>query len=138
MIKMHCTFFSKCLGRDAEMIVLLPAKAVAQGKKESKVLEAEAEKQAAILHAEAQKEARIKAAEAEAEAILKINQAQAESIRLINEADPKEAYITMKKLDTFAKVSDGQATKIIVPSDLQGVVGLANAVAESVSGQKKQ
>jgi regulator of protease activity HflC (stomatin/prohibitin superfamily) len=104
---------------------------VAQGKKESKVLEAEAEKQAAILFAEAEKEARIKKAEAEAEAILKINQAQAESIRLINEAKPEEAFITLKKLEAFEKVSDGQATKIIVPSDLQGVVGLVNAVAES-------
>ncbi|MBE6624332.1 MAG: SPFH/Band 7/PHB domain protein [Ruminococcaceae bacterium] len=104
---------------------------VAQGKKESKVLEAEAEKQAAILFAEAEKEARIKKAEAEAEAILKINQAQAESIRLINEAKPEEAYLTLKKLEAFEKASDGQATKIIVPSDLQGVVGLVNAVAES-------
>ena len=104
---------------------------VAQGKKESKVLEAEAEKQAAILFAEAEKEARIKKAEAEAEAILKINQAQAESSRLINEAKPEEAYLTLKKLEAFEKASDGQATKIIVPSDLQGVVGLVNAVAES-------
>ena len=104
---------------------------VAQGKKESKVLEAEAEKQAAILFAEAEKEARIKKAEAEAEAILKINQAQAESIRLINEAKPEEAFLTLKKLEAFEKVSNGQATKIIVPSDLQGVVGLVNAISES-------
>ena len=110
---------------------------VAQGKKESKVLEAEAEKQAAILKAEAEKEARIKKAEAEAEAILKINQAQAESIRLINEAKPEEAYMTLKKLEAFEKVSDGQATKIIVPSDLQGVVGLVNAVSESVVKPQK-
>lgn len=111
---------------------------VAQGKKESKVLEAEAEKQAAILRAEAEKEARIKAAEAEAEAILKINQAQAESIRLINEANPDESYMTLKKLETFEKVSDGQSTKIIIPSDLQGVVGLVNAVAESAISPKKK
>ncbi len=104
---------------------------VAQGLKESKVLEAEAEKQAAILHAEAEKEARIKKAEAEAEAILKINQAQAESIRLINEAKPEEAFLTLKKLEAFEKVSDGQATKIIVPSDLQGVVGMVNAITET-------
>ncbi len=104
---------------------------VAQGLKESKVLEAEAEKQAAILHAEAEKEARIKKAEAEAEAILKINQAQAESIRLINEAKPEDAFLTLKKLEAFEKVSDGQATKIIVPSDLQGVVGMVNAITET-------
>ena len=104
---------------------------VAEGKKESQILEAEAEKQAAILRAEAEKEARIKKAEAEAEAILKINKAQAESIRLINEAKPDEAYLLLKKLEAYEKAADGQATKIIVPSDLQGVVGLVNAVTES-------
>ena len=104
---------------------------VAEGKKESQILEAEAEKQAAILRAEAEKEARIKKAEAEAEAILKINKAQAESIRLINEAKPDEAYLLLKKLETYEKAADGQATKIIVPSDLQGVVGLVNAITES-------
>ncbi len=110
---------------------------VAQGKKESQILEAEAEKQSAILRAEAEKEARIKKAEAEAEAILKINQAQAESIRLINEANPEEAYIMLKKLESFEKVADGNATKVIIPSDLQGVVGLVNAVAESTKIDKK-
>ena len=110
---------------------------VAQGKKEAKVLEAEAEKQAAILFAEAEKEARIKAAEAEAEAIRQIYQAQAESIKLINEANPEDAFILLKKLEAFEKVSDGQATKIIIPSDLQGVVGLVNAVAESAKTDKK-
>ena len=110
---------------------------VAQGKKESQILEAEAEKQSAILRAEAEKEARIKKAEAEAEAILKINQAQAESIRLINEANPDEAYIMLKKLESFEKVADGNATKVIIPSDLQGVVGLVNAVAESTKVDKK-
>ena len=104
---------------------------VAEGKKESQILEAEAEKQAAILRAEAEKEARIKKAEAEAEAILKINKAQAESIRLINEAKPDEAYLLLKKLEAYEKAADGQATKIIVPSDLQGVVGLVNAVTET-------
>ncbi len=110
---------------------------VAQGKKEAKVLEAEAEKQSAILRAEAEKEARIKAAEAEAEAIRQIYQAQAESIKLINEANPEDAFILLKKLEAFEKVSDGQATKIIIPSDLQGVVGLVNAVAESAKTDKK-
>ncbi|MBQ8545364.1 MAG: SPFH/Band 7/PHB domain protein [Clostridia bacterium] len=104
---------------------------VAEGKKASQILEAEAEKEAAILRAEAEKEARIKHAEAEAESILKINQAQAESIRLINEANPDSAYLTLKKLEAFEKVSDGKATKVIIPSDLQGVVGLVNTIAES-------
>ena len=110
---------------------------VAEGKKESQILEAEAEKQSAILRAEAEKEARIKKAEAEAEAILKINQAQAESIRLINEANPEESYMLLKKLEAFEKVADGNATKVIIPSDLQGVVGLVNAVAESTKVDKK-
>ena len=104
---------------------------VAEGKKESQILEAEAEKQAAILRADAEKEARIKKAEAEAEAILKINKAQAESIRLINEANPDEAYLLLKKLEAYEKAADGQATKIIVPSDLQGIVGLVSSVTEA-------
>ncbi len=109
---------------------------VAEGKKASQILEAEAEKQAAILRAEAEKEARIKRAEAEAESILKINQAQAESIRLINEANPENAYMMLKKLEAFEKVSDGKATKIIIPSDLQGVVGLVNAITESTKDKE--
>ena len=104
---------------------------VAQGKKESQILEAEAAKQAAILHAEAEKEAQIRRAEGEAEAILKINKAQAESIKMINEAAPGEEYITLKKLESLEKVSDGQATKLIIPSDLQGVVGLTSAITEA-------
>jgi regulator of protease activity HflC (stomatin/prohibitin superfamily) len=104
---------------------------VAQGKKESQILAAEAEKQAAILRAEAEKEARIRKAEGEAEAILKINQAQAESIRLINQACPGNEYLLLKKLEAFEKVSDGQATKVIIPSDLQNIVGLVNTVTES-------
>jgi len=111
---------------------------VAEGKKASKVLEAEAEKQAAILRAEATKEARIREAEAEAEAILKINKATAESIRLINEANPSEEYLTLKKLESFEKVSDGKSTKVIIPSDLQGVVGLVNAVTESAKTQENK
>ena len=104
---------------------------VAEGKKESQILEAEAEKAAAILRAEAEKESRIKRAEAEAEAILKINQAQAESIRLINEAAPNAEYMTLKKLEAYEKAADGKATKIIIPSDLQGIVGLVNTITES-------
>lgn len=103
---------------------------VAQGKKESQILEAEAEKEAAILHAEAEKQARIKRAEGEAEAILRINQAQAESIRLINEAQPDEGYLTLKKLEALERVADGQATKVIIPSELQGIVGLVNTIKE--------
>ena len=109
---------------------------VAQGKKESQILEAEAEKQSAILRAEAEKEARIRKAEGEAEAILRINQAQAESIKMINEANPEAAYMTLKKLESFEKVSDGNATKIIIPSDLQNVVGLVNTIAESAKTDK--
>ena len=110
---------------------------VAEGKKESQILEAEAEKAAAILRAEAEKEARIKQAEAEAEAILKINQAQAESIRLINEAAPNAEFMTLKKLEAFEKVSDGKATKVIIPSDLQGIVGLVNTISESAKTEKE-
>ena len=110
---------------------------VAEGKKESQILEAEAEKAAAILRAEAEKEARIKRAEAEAEAILKINQAQAESIRLINEASPNNEYMTLKKLEAFEKVSDGKATKVIIPSDLQGIVGLVNTISESTKSNNE-
>ena len=109
---------------------------VAEGKKESQILEAEAEKQSAILRAEADKEARIKKAEGDAEAILRINQAQAESIRLINDANPDVAYMTLKKLESFEKVSDGNATKIIIPSDLQNIVGLVNTITEATKETK--
>ena len=110
---------------------------VAEGKKESQILEAEAEKAAAILRAEAEKEARIKRAEAEAEAILRINRAQAESIRLINEAAPNAEYMTLKKLEAYEKAADGKATKIIIPSDLQGIVGLVNTITESTKTDKE-
>ncbi|MGM9645165.1 MAG: SPFH domain-containing protein [Eubacteriales bacterium] len=109
---------------------------VAEGKKESQILEAEAEKQAAILRAEAEKEARIKRAEGEAEAILKINEAQARSIKLINEAAPQDAYMTLKKLESLEKVADGQSTKLIVPSDLQGIAGLVGTVVEAAKDAK--
>ncbi len=104
---------------------------VAQGKKESMILSAEAEKQAAILKAEAEKEARVRAAEGEAEAITRIYQAQAEAIKLINEANASEAYLTLKKLEAVEQMADGQATKIVVPSDLQGLVGLVNTIKEA-------
>ena len=104
---------------------------VAEGKKESQILEAEANKQAAILRAEAEKQAAILKAEAEKQAILRVNEAQAESIRLINEAKPDEAFLLLKKLETLEKMSDGQATKIVIPSELQGIVGLVNTIKDA-------
>ena len=104
---------------------------VAEGKKESQILEAEAEKQAQILRAEAEKQAEILKAEAQKEAILRVNEAQAESIRLINEAKPEEAYLTLKKLEALIQVGDGQSTKIVIPSELQGIVGLVNTIKEA-------
>lgn len=104
---------------------------VAEGKKESQILEAEAEKQAQILRAEAEKQAEILKAEAQKEAILRVNEAQAESIRLINEAKPEDAYLTLKKLEALVKVGDGQSTKIVIPSELQGIVGLVNTIKEA-------
>ena len=104
---------------------------VAEGKKESQILSAEAAKQSAILAAEAEREARIRRAEGEAEAIRTINEAHAASIKMINDAAPGEAYLTLKKLESFEKAADGQATKVIIPSDLQGVVGLVNTITEA-------
>ena len=109
---------------------------VAEGQKASQILEAEAAKEAAILQAEAIKEAKIREAEGEAEAILAVQKAQAESIRLINEANPQEAYLTLKKLEAFAQAANGQATKIIIPSEIQAVAGLASSVVESVKEEK--
>ncbi|MBS6196477.1 MAG: SPFH/Band 7/PHB domain protein [Clostridiales bacterium] len=103
---------------------------VAEGKKESAILDAEAEKQAAILRAEAQKEKMIKEAEGEAEAILKVQQANADGIRFLKEAGADEAVLTLKSLEALAQVADGKATKIIVPSDLQGLAGLATSLKE--------
>ena len=103
---------------------------VAEGKKASQILEAEAEKESAILKAEAEKQAQILKAEAEKEAILRVNEAHAESIRMINEAKPDEAYLTLKKLEALEKVGDGQATKIIIPSELQKLVGLVNTIKD--------
>ena len=105
---------------------------VAEGKKESAILDAEAEKQSAILLAEAEKEKRIREAEGQAEAILKVQQANADGIRFLKEAGADEAVLTMKSLEAFAKAADGKATKIIIPSEIQGIAGLAKAVAESV------
>ncbi len=103
---------------------------VAEGKKESAILDAEAEKQAAILHAEAEKEKMIKEAEGRAEAIIRVQQATADGIKMIKEAGADEAVLRIKSLEAFEKAADGQATKIIIPSELQGLAGLATGVKE--------
>ena len=103
---------------------------VAEGNKQSAILEAEAAKQAAILRAEAKKEAMIREAEGQAEAILKVQQANADGIRFVREAAPDEAVLKIKSLEAFAKAADGQATKIIIPSEIQGIAGLAKSVVE--------
>ena len=105
---------------------------VAEGKKESQILAAEADKQAAILHAEAVKEAKIREAEGQAEAIIKVQEAEARAIELINQAKPGEGYLTIKKLEAFEKSADGQATKIIIPSEIQGTAGLASGIIETI------
>ena len=103
---------------------------VAEGKKESAILEAEAEKQSAILRAEAEKEKMIREAEGEAEAILKVQQATADGIRMIREAGADESVLKIKSLEAFEKAADGQATKIIIPSEIQGLAGLSSAIKE--------
>jgi regulator of protease activity HflC (stomatin/prohibitin superfamily) len=103
---------------------------VAQGQKEAQILAAEADKEAKILAADAVKEAKIREAEGEASAIIAVQTAQAEGIRLINEADPSKAYLSLKGMEAFEKAADGQATKIIVPSDLQSLAGVTGSVKE--------
>ena len=105
---------------------------VAEGHKESKILEAEAEKQSAILRAEAVKEAKIREAEGEAEAISKVQQATADAIKLLNDANANDSVLKLKAMEAFAKVADGQATKIIIPSEIQGVAGLVEGITQSV------
>lgn len=103
---------------------------VAEGQKESKILAAEADKQSAILAAEAIKEAKIREAEGEAEAILQVEKARAQAIELINSAAPGKGYLTIKSLEAFEAAADGKATKLIIPSELQGLAGLAGAAKE--------
>lgn len=103
---------------------------VAEGQKESAILEAEAEKEAAILRAEAKKEATIREAEGQAQAILQVQQANADGIRFLNEAEPSKEVLQIKSLEAFAKAADGQATKIIIPSEIQGVAGLVSSLTE--------
>ena len=109
---------------------------VAEGKKESAILDAEADKQAAILHAEAEKEKRIKEAEGEAEAILKVQQANADGIRYLKEAGADEAVLRLKSLEAFIAAADGKATKIIIPSEIQGIAGLVKSIAEIVKEEE--
>ncbi|HWT27584.1 MAG TPA: SPFH domain-containing protein [Mobilitalea sp.] len=103
---------------------------VAEGKKESAILEAEAEKQSTILRAEAKKEATIREAEGQAEAILAVQKANADGIRFLNEAAPNNAVIQLKSLEAFAKAADGKATKIIIPSEIQGLAGMVKSLTE--------
>ncbi len=105
---------------------------IAEGEKESAILKADAEKQAAILRAEAEKQAAILKADGEAEAIRKVQQALADSLGMLNEKAPNEQVIKLKSIQAMEKVADGKATKIIIPSEMQGLVGLANGLTESV------
>ena len=109
---------------------------VAEGKKESAILDAEAEKQAAILRAEAQKERMIKEAEGQAEAVLKVQKANAEGLRMIKEAGADNAVLTLKSFEALAKVADGKSTKIIIPSEIQNLAGLAASLKEVVVDEK--
>lgn len=109
----------------------------AEGEKKSAVLTAEGEKASAILRAEAKKEAAIKEAEGNAEAILTVQTAIAEGIKRINAANPSEAYIAIKSLESFEKAADGKATKIIIPSNIQGIAGLAASIKEIMTEDKK-
>jgi regulator of protease activity HflC (stomatin/prohibitin superfamily) len=111
---------------------------VAEGLKESQILAAEGEKQAQILKAEAVKEQKIRESEGEAAAILAIQKAMADSIKMINEASPEEGYLTIKKLEAMGKIADGKATKLIIPSDLQGIAGIAASVKEVVTDGKAE
>lgn len=105
---------------------------VAEGEKESKILSAEGEKASAILRADAVREAKIRESEGEAQAILAIQEATAKGIELINNANPAQAVLALKSLEAFAKAADGKATKIIIPSDIQGLAGLATSLKEVI------
>ncbi len=102
----------------------------AEGEKRASILNAEGEKESAILRADAKKEAAIREAEGQAQAILTVQTAVAEGIRKINEANPSQAYLTMKSLESFEKAADGKATKIIIPSEIQGLAGLVSSLKE--------
>ena len=110
---------------------------VAEGNKESEILKAEAEKEAAILRADAVREQKIREAQGEAEAIKMVQQALAESIKVMNEAAPTEQVLTLKSLEAFAKAADGRATKLIIPSNIQSIAGLAASLKEVVDTDAK-
>ena len=105
---------------------------IAEGERESAILRADAEKQAAILKAEAEKQAAILRADGEAEAIRKVQQALADSMAMLNEHAPNDQVVKLKAIEAMEKVADGKATKIIIPSEMQGLVGLANGIVEGV------
>ncbi len=109
---------------------------VAQGKKEAAILDAEAEKQAAILRAEAKRESMIREAEGQAEAIKTVQQASADGIRMLNDAQASKEVLQLKSLEAFSKAADGKATKIIIPSEIQGMAGLAKSAAEVIKEQQ--
>ncbi|MEG0378076.1 MAG: paraslipin, partial [Eubacterium sp.] len=111
---------------------------VAEGNKESRILQAEGEKEALILKAEADKEAQIRRAEGEAEAIMNIQKATAEGIKMLNASNPNKEIIALKGLEAFGKAADGKATKIIIPSEIQGLAGLTTAITELVKEAPKQ
>ncbi len=111
---------------------------VAEGQKESVILGAEAKKQAVILDAEAKKEAAIREAEGQAEAILKVQQATAEGLRMLKAAEPSQEVIALKSLDAFAKAADGKATKLIIPSNIQGAAGMVTALAEMLKDSQPE
>ena len=110
---------------------------IAEGEKESAILKADAEKQAAILHAEAERQAAVLRAEGEAEAIMKVQTALADSIKLLNNANPNDQVVKLKALESFEKAADGQATKIIVPSEIQSLAGLAASFKGLLEDEKK-
>lgn len=111
---------------------------VAEGEKESRILQAEAEKQSQILKAEAEKEAAIRVAEGEAQAILEVQKATAEGLKMLNEASPTEPVIAIKSLEAFQKAADGKATKIIIPSEIQGLAGLVTGIRELAAKDELQ
>ncbi|MEG1774683.1 MAG: peptidase, partial [Oscillospiraceae bacterium] len=104
-----------------------------EGEKESQILRAEAEKQAAILHADGVREQKILEAQGESEAVMMVQKALADSIKLLNEAAPSDKVLTLKSLEAFAKAADGKATKIIIPSEIQSLAGLATSLKEIMS-----
>jgi len=110
---------------------------IAEGKKQQQILNAEAEKEAAILRAEAVKEAKMREAEGEAEAILRVQEATAKGLSMLNKAAPTGEVLRLRALEAFTKAADGQATKIIIPSEIQGLAGLASGIVEAAKSDKK-